>query len=105
MRTQILKNGELALGTYDHKQILSDYESGRMTVEMAMGHSLQHIDKLYELQTTANVNRYEIRGKIDTLENRVNTLQKEVSRLAALVEKFLPKLKQKSSDKPQKDRL
>jgi hypothetical protein len=91
------------MGTYDHKQILSDYESGRMTVEMAMGHSLQHIDKLYELQTTANVNRYEVRGKIDTLENRVNTLQKEVARLAALVEKFLPKRKQKSSDKSQKD--
>jgi len=55
------------MGTYDHKQILSDYENGRMTAEMAMGHSLQHIDKLYELQTTANVNRYEMRGKIDTL--------------------------------------
>ena len=91
------------MGTYDHRQILSDYESGRMTVEMAMGHSLQHIDKLYELQTTVNVNRYEMRGKIDTLENRVNTLQKEVARLAALVEKFLSKRKQKSSDKSQKD--
>jgi hypothetical protein len=100
---QFLKKGGNTMGTYDHKQILSDYESGRMTVEMAMGHSLQHIDKLYELQTTANVNRYEMRGKIDTLENRANILQKEVARLAALVEKFLPKRKQKSSDKSQKD--
>jgi hypothetical protein len=91
------------MGTYNHKQILSDYENGRLTVEMAMGHSLQHIDKLYELQTTANVNRYEMRGKMDSIENRVNTLQKEVARLTALVEKFLPKRKQKSSDKAQKD--
>jgi hypothetical protein len=91
------------MGTYNHKQILSDYENGRMAVEMAMGHSLQHIDKLYELQTTANVNRYEMRGKIDTLENKVNSLHKEVARLAALVEKLLPKCKQKSSDKLQED--
>jgi hypothetical protein len=91
------------MGTYDHKQILSDYENGRMTVEMAMGHSLQHIDKLYELQTTANVNRYELRGKIDALENSVNILKKEVARLTTLLEKFLPKRKPKSSDKPSKD--
>ncbi len=91
------------MGTYDHRQILSDYERGRMTVEMAMGHSLQHIDKLYELQTTANINRYELRGKLDALENRVTTLQAEVARLIAFAEKLLPKRKQKSSDKSQKD--
>jgi len=86
------------MGTYDPKKLLSEYENGRMEVEMAMGHSLQHIDKLYETQTAANVSHYELRGKIDTLENTVNALQAKVDRLTALVEKLLPKRKRKSSD-------
>ncbi|MCL4300100.1 MAG: hypothetical protein KJ077_30480 [Anaerolineae bacterium] len=81
------------MGTYDHKQVLSDYANGNITVEMAMGHALQHVDKLYELQTVATMNRYELRGKVDTLENRVSTLQAKLDRLMALVEKFLPKRK------------
>lgn len=91
------------MGTYDHKQVLSEYANGKITVEMAMGHTLQHIDKLYELQTTANISRYELRGKVDTLANRVNTLQAAVDRLTALVEKFLPKRKGETSGKQQKD--
>jgi hypothetical protein len=85
------------MGTYDHKQVISDYANGRITAEMAVGHSLQHIDKLYEAQTAANVSHYELRGKIDTFENTVNALQAKVDRLTALVEKFLPKRKRKSS--------
>ncbi len=87
------------MGTYDYKRVISDYDNERMDVEMAMGHSLQHIGKLYEAQIAANISRYELRGKVDTLENTVNTLQKEVTRLTALVEKFLPKRKRKSSGK------
>lgn len=87
------------MGTYDHKQVITDYENGKLTPEMAIGHSLQHIDKLYEAQTTANLSRYELRSKVDTLENKVNALQKAVDRLTALVEKFLPKRKRNSPDK------
>ena len=85
------------MGTYDHKQVISDYANGRMTAEMAIGHALQHIDKLYETQTAANVSHYELRDKIDTLEKMVNALQAKVDRLTALVEKLLPKRKRKSS--------
>lgn len=81
------------MGTYDHKKILSDYANGKMTVEMAVGHTLQHIDKLYDLQTTANINRYELRGRVDMLDKMVSALQKEVARLAALIEKLLPRRK------------
>lgn len=87
------------MGTYDHKQVMSDYANGNLTLEMAIGHSLQHIDKLYEAQTAANVSRYELRGKVDTLENRTNALQAAVDRLTALVEKFLSKRKQNSPGK------
>jgi len=91
------------MGTYDHKQVISDYAAGKITPEMAIGHSLQHIDKLYEIQTAANLSRYELRGRVDTLENKVNTLQAAVDRLTALVEKFLPKGKRNTPGKPQKD--
>ena len=62
------------MGTYDHKQVMSDYANGKLTSEMAIGHRLQHIDKLYEAQTAANVSRYELRNKVNTLENRTNAL-------------------------------
>lgn len=91
------------MGTYDHKQILLDYANSRMTVEMAMGHTLQHIDKLYDLQTTANINRYELRGRVDTLDKTVSTLQAEITRLVALIEKLLPTQKQITSAKSEQD--
>jgi hypothetical protein len=75
------------MGTYDHKKILADYASGKMTVEQVMGHILQHIDKLYELQTTANVNRYKLRGRLDNLDKTVSMLQSEITRLTSLIEK------------------
>jgi len=88
------------MGTYDHKQVILDYDNGRITAEMAIGHGLQHIDKLYKVQTAANVSHYELRGKADNLENTVNALQAKVDRLTALVEKLLPKRKRKSSGQP-----
>lgn len=91
------------MSTYDHKRVLSDYDKGNITAEMAVGHSLQHIGKLYEAQTAANLSRYELRSKVDTLESKVNILQAEVARLTTLVEKYLPGRKQKSSGKQQKD--
>jgi hypothetical protein len=75
------------MGTYDHKKVLSDYANGNITAEMAMGHGLQHIGKLYEAQTAANLSRYELRSKVDTLESLMNTLQAEVARLAVLIER------------------
>ena len=91
------------MGTYDHKQVISDYANGRITVEMATGHSLQHIDKLYEAQTAANLSHYQLRSQVDTLENRVNTLQAQVDHLAARLEKFRPTGKGKTSNQLQKD--
>ena len=60
------------MGTYDHKQVIVDYATGKITPEMTIGHSLQHIDKLYEAQTAANVSWYELRSKVDSLENKVH---------------------------------
>ena len=66
------------MSTYDHKKVLSDYANGRMDLEMAMGHSLQHIVKLYQAQSTANTRRQEIRDKATDLEKEVKTLRAEI---------------------------
>ncbi|MFN8486521.1 MAG: hypothetical protein U0350_02950 [Caldilineaceae bacterium] len=73
------------MSTYDHKQVLADYATGKITSEMATGHSLQHIDKLYEAQATA---RAEWRSEIDALKKRANTQQTAIDRLTAFMEKL-----------------
>ena len=72
------------MSTYDHQKVLSDYANGRMEIEMAMGHCLQHIVKLYEGQTTANTRRQEIRAKATELEKEVKTLRAEIKQLQKL---------------------
>ena len=87
------------MGTYDPKQLLLDYANGNITAEMAVGHSLQHIGKLYEAQTAANLSRYELRSKVDSLESMVNTLQTEIARLSVFVDQVLANDTKKCSDK------
>ena len=82
------------MATYDPKQVLADYANGRITPEMAVGHSLQHIDKLYEMQATARVTG---QAKIDALEKRVHTQQVMLDHLTAFMEKMRSK---KLSEKP-----
>ena len=80
------------MATYDPKQVFTDYASGQITPEMAVGHSLQHIDKLYEAQTAA---RTEWRTEIDALKKRVNAQQTVLDRLTAFMEKVLSTQKQR----------
>ncbi|MEZ4735588.1 MAG: hypothetical protein R3E79_51505 [Caldilineaceae bacterium] len=65
------------MATYDHKQVLADYAAGRITPEMAVGHSLQHIAQLYESQAATRT----------ALTERLNTLQAAVDRLTAFMDK------------------
>lgn len=69
------------MGTYDRKQVILDYANGRITAETAVGHSLQHIDKLYEAQTAINTSHRELRAKVNGLESELKFLQAEVDRL------------------------
>ncbi len=85
------------MSTYDHKQILVEYANQRMDVEMAMGHCWQHIDKLYDAQTGANLSHYQLRSQVDTLEKQVTALQATVARLTALLEQPPPKRKRNGS--------
>jgi len=78
------------MATYDHKQILADYAHGHITPEMAVGHSLQHIEHLYAAQTAA---RSEWRAEIDALKTQLTQTQATVDRLHALIEKARTKHK------------
>jgi len=78
------------MATYDPKQVLADYANGRITPEMAVGHSLQHIELLY---AAIQANRQEGRAKIDTLEKRVNLHQTALERLTTWMDKVLAKAK------------
>ena len=88
------------MATYDPKQVLTDYASGKITPEMAVVHSLQHIDKLYE---AVKASRSEWQTQTNALDKRVNGLQAAVDRLTAFVEKFRPKRKSNASSQAKPD--
>ncbi|MFN8488879.1 MAG: hypothetical protein U0350_14930 [Caldilineaceae bacterium] len=89
------------MATYDPKQVLADYAKGDLTADMAVGHSLQHIDKLHEAQAAA---RSEWRAEIDALKKQVNLVQATVDRLKALIDKARAKQKPRpSSSQPKPD--
>ena len=87
------------MSTYDPKQVLTDYASGKITPEMAVGHSLQHIDKLYE---AVKASRSEWQTQTNALDKRVTGLQVAVDRLNALMEKVLRKPKRNTAGEPPK---
>lgn len=87
------------MSTYDHKQVLTDYARGQITPEMAVGHSLQHIDKLYETQAIA---RTEWRIEIDALKKQLHQMQTTVDRLNSVIEKARAKQKQPTPVNPPK---
>ena len=85
------------MATYDHKQVLTDYAHGKITPEMAVGHSLQHIGHLYAAQTAA---RTEWRAEIDALKKQVGLVQATVDRLHAVIEKARTKQKLRNTPSP-----
>ena len=78
------------MATYDHKQVLADYANGRITPEMAVGHSLQHIDHLYATQAAA---RTEWRAKIDALKQQLTAVQTSVDQIKAVIDQARAKQK------------
>ncbi|MFN8492604.1 MAG: hypothetical protein U0350_33695 [Caldilineaceae bacterium] len=87
------------MATYDPKQLLADYAKGALTPEMAAGHSLQHIDKLYEAQAAG---RTAWRAEIDALKQQVNAQQATIDRLTAFMEKVLRAAKKPDMSSPSK---
>jgi hypothetical protein len=92
------------MSTYDHKHVFVDYANGKITPEMAVGHSLQHIGKLYEVLAAVTASRTAEQAKVDALEQRVHALQTAVDRLTAFMQKVRRKSKQPNvSSQPKPD--
>ena len=66
------------MSTYDYAKVMMDYANERMSVEMAMGHTLQHIGQLYTADTNAAAQQRELRAEINSLTEAVNTLRNEL---------------------------
>jgi hypothetical protein len=66
------------MATYNPKQLLNDYANGRITPEMAVGHSLQHINLLYEAQASATAERSALRLELNQLQAAFKQLQQAV---------------------------
>lgn len=85
------------MSIYDHKQVLTDYARSHITPEMAIGHSLQHINNLYEAQTTA---RNQWHAELDALKKQLQLVQTTVERLNGIIEKARAKQKTHTSHNP-----
>ncbi|MFN8492548.1 MAG: hypothetical protein U0350_33410 [Caldilineaceae bacterium] len=77
------------MSTYPIEKILFDYEHNRMDGEMALGHSLQHISKLYAAQASADAERQLLRQKVNALEAWLQTLQAKSDRVQTLPESLI----------------
>ncbi|MFN8490897.1 MAG: hypothetical protein U0350_25110 [Caldilineaceae bacterium] len=55
------------MSTYEFDKILTEYANERMSVEMTMGHALQHIDKLYAQITILTQALQSLRADVDSL--------------------------------------
>ncbi|MEZ4865896.1 MAG: hypothetical protein R3C14_31570 [Caldilineaceae bacterium] len=75
------------MATYDPNQVLADYAAGRITPEMAVGHTLQHIVQLHAAQTM--------------LDRRVYTLEGAVARMTAWMDKVRQARKPHPTSTPQ----
>ena len=91
------------MSTYPIEKVLSEYEHDRMNVEMAVGHNLQHTSKLYQAQTAANVEHYDLKNRVFNLEFEVKSLRGEVERLTTTQVKPSPSSRRGSRRKQQKD--
>jgi len=68
------------MSTYDFDKILTEYANGRMSVEMTLGHALQHIGKLYASATTLAGSQ---REQATTLTETLQQLRADVDSLIA----------------------
>lgn len=76
------------MGTYDHKKLLSDWATGSITNDMATGHTLQHLGRLYEAQDQANLSRQELRQEVGQLKAKLKQARTDNRRLTRQVDQL-----------------
>lgn len=55
------------MSTYEFDKILTEYANERMSVEMTLGHALQHIGKLYAQLNSLTQALHSLRADVDSL--------------------------------------
>ena len=55
------------MSTYKFDKILTEYANERMSVEMTLGHALQHIGKLYAQLNSLTQALHSLRADVDSL--------------------------------------
>ncbi|MCE7981653.1 MAG: hypothetical protein DYG89_10705 [Caldilinea sp. CFX5] len=76
------------MSTYPIEKVLSEYAHERMTVEMAMGHCLQHIANLTDGQVAGSAEGQTLRRQVNALEDRLTSVQSQLDRLHPLPERL-----------------
>jgi len=75
------QKGGSAMNTYEYEKVWSDYKAGRMEGEMALGHTLQHVGKLYEAMGIVTKTQRSLQEQFTQLANEVKTLGSEANRV------------------------
>ncbi len=83
------------MGTYNHKRVLTDWETGQLTPEMAIGHALQHLGELYTVLATVNTTQRKLQEQLTHLENSTQTIQAEFDRLVISLNRESPAKRKK----------
>lgn len=69
------------MATYPLEKILADYASGKMDVEMTLGHSLQHIGQLHAGQSAAHADRQAWHKQVNLIEQTISRWQEDLAAL------------------------
>ena len=87
------------MSTYPPEKLLSLWATKQIDVDKGMGHSLQHIAKLYQSQTATNVELHQVTNEFLELKNRIFNLEHEAKSLRSVVERLAVLVEKPSSGK------
>lgn len=73
------KRGQM-MATYEYEKLWLEYEADRMDMEMAFGHTLQHVGKLYEANRTVATVQRTMQEQLAGLTTELKTLRSEIQR-------------------------
>jgi len=74
------------MGTYDHEKLWRDWQFGDITVDMAIGHILQHLGLLYRAEAKVRHTQQSQTHEREHLQTTINALEKTVKKLNKTVE-------------------
>ncbi|MDM8520408.1 hypothetical protein QUF64_10200 [Anaerolineales bacterium HSG6] len=71
------------MSTEPIKQLLSKWKVADLTIEMAIGHLLQHVDMLHDTDHQANIQRHKMMVMLTEIQTSLKSLRHDVDSLIA----------------------